>query len=70
MQKAQPSDIAEKQLLAGVFLDPVTGRMTVEAAPSVMPYLLFLEATQGWLTQAVQQEQSKVVKASGPLPKL
>jgi len=70
MQKAQPSDVAEKQLLAGVFLDPLTGRMSIEAAPGVMPYLLFLEATQSWLAQAVQQEQSKVVKASGSLPKL
>ncbi len=66
------NDVGNKQLLAGVFVDQVTGNFELAAGKGVNPALVFIEALRMIEMQRMQQavQQSPIVVPQGPLPKL
>lgn len=64
--------VGGKQLLAGIFVDGVTGKYELVAGESVNPVMVFLEALKMIEVTRIQQamQQSPIAVARGPLPKL
>ena len=58
-------------LIAGVFVDPFTGQIVVQAAPDVNPILAFIKGLEAMELARIQMQEKKptILRAAGSLPK-